>query len=125
VERTRGGRREPEEEAGRSVDQSPLELLAEVVKGLGARLDVVRGQSEELLEAIRSHESLRPDEVLELRNFVKETLPQIQEILENRRNQKWFWKRVGLMFVGGPALVTMGAALWQLGIKLIEWIRSQ
>lgn len=52
---------------------------------------------------------------------IREILPQIKEMLEARRRWQWFWKSIGAVFLGGPAIV----ALWQALLKLIEWIRSQ
>lgn len=105
MEHARGERREVE-----SIGQSPIEVLTEVVKGLGARLDTFN-------EYI---DTLRPDEVAEIRKL----LPQLADMIESRKRWKWFWGRVAAVFLGGPALVTMGAALWQLGVKIAEWIRE-
>jgi hypothetical protein len=86
----------------RGVDQTPIELLMEAVKGLGARID---------------DKALLPEEVREFRRL----LPQLQELLESKRRWQWIWKRVGAFLLAAPAL---GVA-WQGVVKLLEWIRGQ
>lgn len=104
MDHTRGGRREVDDTAG---DQPKIEQFSEVVRGLTEQLAKLKSHSD----------TLEPYEIAELR----ELLPQLKDILENRRRQQWLWKRIGAFLLGGPALL----ALWQAGTKLIEWIRSQ
>ncbi len=88
--------------AVRGVDQTPFELLVEAVKGLGARID---------------DKVLLPEEVREIRRL----LPQLQEMLENRRRSQWLWKRIGVFLLAAPAVGVVVQGL----IKLLEWIRGQ
>jgi hypothetical protein len=53
-------------------------------------------------------------------NFTAAERVQLREMLEERRNRRWLWKRIGAFALGMPAIL----AVWQAVIKVLEWIRG-
>jgi hypothetical protein len=80
-----------------ALDQSPVGQLRLIVKKLANQLN--------------EPEALRSDEIAEFR-----------QLLEERRRQRWLWRRIGVFFIGIPSAAV---AIWQLAKGLIEWIKSQ
>ena len=106
MDNTLGNDRELDQ--GRSVDQTPAEMIMEAFKGLGARID----------EAGVRTKTLSPEEIREWREVL---LPQIRELLKSRERNQWLWKRIGMFLMAAPAVgvILAGAA------RLLEWIRGQ
>jgi hypothetical protein len=87
----------PEVERDDALDQSPVGQLRLIVKKLAKQLN--------------EPEALRSDEIAEFR-----------QLLEERRRQRWLWRRIGIFFVGIPSAAV---AIWQLAKAVVEWIKSQ
>lgn len=65
---------------------------------------------------LAEREDLTPFE----RAQIKRLLPQIEDLLETHRRQKWLLKSIGMFLLAFPAV----AGFWQGILKLVEWIKS-
>lgn len=107
MEHSRDERRAVEEQARRgdylAAGRTPEMQLALLTRDM-----------EHLIERVREGEE-------RIRELEKEKpAPEIVEMLEAYRRQKWIAKRIGMGLLGIPAAV----AGWQAVTKLVEWLRG-
>lgn len=53
-------------------------------------------------------------------DLIREMLPQLKVLLDERGRQQWLMKRIWAFLLAGPAMF----GVWQVGTKIVEWIRG-